>query len=83
MKKYIEDEDMLAILCEHLNKIIDEAVTHGGDPGGPYYSNEEGIKNAINSFLIWTGLNEVVFLYNCSHTPELIIKNRIEGIDKK
>ena len=32
-----------------LNKIIEEAVSHGGDPGGPYYCYPEELKKAIGN----------------------------------
>lgn len=36
---------------EILNNLICEAVTHGGDAGGPYYSNTKGIVDAIDKYL--------------------------------
>ena len=36
---------------EILNNLIYESVEHGGDAGGAYYSNTEGILKAINEYL--------------------------------
>ena len=36
---------------EILNNLIYESVEHGGDSGGAYYSNTEGILKAINEYL--------------------------------
>ena len=36
---------------EILNNLIYESVKHGGDAGGAYYSNTEGILKAINEYL--------------------------------
>ncbi len=34
-----------------INKIIFEAIKHGGDNGGPYFINEDGLVSAINKLL--------------------------------
>lgn len=34
-----------------INKIIFEAIKHGGDSGGPYLINEDGLISAIDNFL--------------------------------
>ena len=34
-----------------INKIIFEAVKHGGDSGGPYLTNKDGLISAINELL--------------------------------
>lgn len=34
-----------------VNKIIFEAIKHGGDIGGPYFTNEDGLISAINKLL--------------------------------
>lgn len=36
---------------ELINRIITEAINHGGDPGGPYFSSPEDLRNVINDFL--------------------------------
>jgi len=30
-----------------INKIIEEAIYHGGDPGGPYFCNEKRLEGAV------------------------------------
>ncbi len=37
----------IKLTLEELNKIIDETLNHGGDYGGPYYSNEEMFQAAL------------------------------------
>lgn len=34
-----------------INKIIFEAIKHGGDSGGPYFTNEYSLISAINKLL--------------------------------
>lgn len=34
-----------------INKIIFEAIVHGGDSGGPYFTNEDDLISAINKLL--------------------------------
>ena len=34
-----------------INKIIFEAIKHGGDSGGPYLTNEDGLVSKINNLL--------------------------------
>lgn len=41
-----------------VNKIISEAIEHGGDEGGAYYSNKDGLLNTMKHFLRWSGLNK-------------------------
>lgn len=30
-----------------INKVIEEAIYHGGDPGGPYFCNEKRLEEAV------------------------------------
>lgn len=48
------------VLVAHLNKIIEEAIYHGGDAGGPYCSNEEDLVEAMNRFRVWMGLSDYI-----------------------
>ena len=34
-----------------INKIIFEAIKHGGDSGGPYFTNEDNLISSINKLL--------------------------------
>ena len=40
-----------------VNEIISEAIEHGGDSGGAYFSNKEGLLNTMKQFLRWSGLH--------------------------
>ena len=37
---------------EALNRIIDAAIDHGGDHGGPYFSDEETLTKSIMRYMI-------------------------------
>lgn len=41
-----------------VNRIIKEAIVHGGDYGGPYYINELRLKSAITDWMEAKGLTE-------------------------
>ena len=36
---------------EIYNSTIIDAVDHGGDPGGPYFCNEDGLKESIGMMI--------------------------------
>ena len=38
-------------VIEWVNKIIHEAIEHGGDSGGAYFSNKECLVNTMKHFL--------------------------------
>ena len=71
----------LYIFKDHLNKIIEEAIIHGGDDGGAYFINQEKLIFEIKSFLEWTGLNEYLVVYN-DDFPVLLEKRKIELEEK-
>ena len=41
-----------------MNKIIEQAVIHGGDDGGAYFCNPNGIEKAIKNWLKFKGLDK-------------------------
>lgn len=41
-----------------INQIIEEAIDHGGDCGGPYNTNGRQLKEAIEKWLVCKGLND-------------------------
>lgn len=41
-----------------INQIIEEAIDHGGDCGGPYHSNGDQLKEAIEKWLACKGLDD-------------------------
>ena len=41
-----------------LNRLIKEATLHGGDPGGPYFCNKDGLLAAMRSFAALWGLTD-------------------------
>lgn len=42
-----------------LNELIEEAIVHGGDTGGPYFSNPEGLEEIMKKILEALGLSDV------------------------
>lgn len=49
-----------------INKIIFEAIVHGGDPGGPYYINEEDLLASMYRWINFRGLSEEYGVGNMS-----------------
>lgn len=43
---------------QKINAIIDEAIFHGGDCGGPYYSNSEKLREAMEDYLKYMGYDK-------------------------
>lgn len=43
---------------ELINDIIEQAVKHGGDPGGPHRQNSEDLIKAVNKLLQYIGLSD-------------------------
>lgn len=46
------------VLIQRINGIIKEAIEHGGDSGGAYFSNGEGLIKEMKYFLRWSGLDK-------------------------
>ena len=67
------DECNLEIFIDYFNDIIEQAIIHGGDAGGPYFVNEEKLLQSIIIFLNWTGLYKYLTIYK-DDIPKLIIK---------
>lgn len=47
-----------SVMMKHINEIIEEAVFHGGDSGGPYFSNMDDLVSKMRDFRTWAGLEE-------------------------
>ena len=68
-------------LVEDLNSLIKEAIDHGGDSGGPYYSNPDDLINATNKILKTLELdNEYIAVWDieglherCRHYRDLLV----------
>ena len=45
-------------LLKLVNSIIAEAIEHGGDSGGAYYNNAEGLRDKMTCLLRWCGLQD-------------------------
>lgn len=45
-----------------LNRLIHEAVLHGGDSGGAYETNREGLLSAMRYIRTWLGLNKYIIV---------------------
>ena len=46
------------VLINKINSMIKEAIEHGGDSGGAYFSNEEALTREMKYFLRWSGLDK-------------------------
>lgn len=58
-----------------LNKLIDEAILHGGDAGGAYLTNREGLEKAIDNYLEVTGIKPLVDVYWKDEDDPLLVVN--------
>ena len=59
---------------EALNRILNAAVEHGGDSGGPYFCNEEDLKKSIMGYLISRRLEDEYIIIDTAHCPKIIKK---------
>lgn len=58
-----------------LNKLIGEAILHGGDGGGAYLTNREGLEKAIDEYLETTGIKPLVDVYWKDEDDPLLVVN--------
>lgn len=49
---------------ELLNDVIAAAIDHGGDAGGPYYSNADGLARAMFRLRDWLGFRNEIGVLN-------------------
>ena len=54
----IKDDISVDALMYLLNEVIKNAIDHGGDPGGPYGCNDEGLRKSMQAFLDKLELND-------------------------
>lgn len=47
-----------SVMMEYINEIIEEAVSHGGDEGGAYFTNMDNLVSKMRDFRTWAGLDE-------------------------
>lgn len=48
----------VSVMMDYINKIIEEAVIHGGDTGGAYFTNMDNLVSKMRGFRRWAGLEE-------------------------
>lgn len=65
----------IAIQTDALNRLIHEAILHGGDGGGAYLTNREGLEKAIDNYLEVTGIKPLVDVYWKDEDDPLLIVN--------
>ena len=51
--------EVYSALIDHVNDMIAAAIITGGDPGGPYFSDDDSLKAYMEDYLNFVGLNEV------------------------
>lgn len=44
---------------KYLNKVLTEAIYHGGDDGGAYFSNEKALLESLNKLLDYLEIRDV------------------------
>ncbi len=63
---------------KYLNKVVTEAIYHGGDGGGAYFSNEEALLESLNELLEHLDLKDVCEIskdkYEMIHLTEILSK---------
>lgn len=57
--KMKDDSMRYDCLVKKINSMLDEAISHGGDSGGAYYSNRDGLIKEMRDFLKWSGLDKM------------------------
>lgn len=67
--------DRIARQIAVLNKLIEQAILHGGDGGGSYLTNRDGLEEAINDYLDVAGLKALVDVYWKDEDDPLLILN--------
>ena len=65
----------IAIQIDALNKLISESILHGGDAGGPYLVNREGLEKAIEDYLDIIGMKTLVDVYWKDEDDPLLVVN--------
>ncbi len=61
-----------------INRIIREAIEHGGDCGGSYNSNPDGLIKAMKTYINWVGLKEEIgILDDDGGVPQFFLKRQI------
>lgn len=66
-------------IAKHINKIVVEAVLHGGDDG-PYYSNTKDLYDEMKKFQI-KFLGTEYDVENISHIPIFVRNKNLESTD--
>ena len=46
----------MANVIDALNDLVNQAIMHGGDPGGPYFCNEKGLRDAADTMASILGI---------------------------
>lgn len=46
------------LMLGYMNNIIAEAIEHGGDSGGAYYSNRDRLIKAMHNLLSWASIEK-------------------------
>lgn len=61
--------------CIYLNNVIENAVHHGGDVGGPYYSDKESLTKAMKRLLKWLDIYDgKVLIDEDGYVPKFYVK---------
>lgn len=65
---------MTGIQIEALNNLLRQAIDHGGDSGGPYFSNKDKTILALKQFLTYVGVREYDIILKDNY-PQVKLKH--------
>ena len=62
--------------------MIEEAVFHGGDGGGPYYVNQKGLVESMQKYLKSINLDKVLEIKTKNHIPYFSLRDEFNPLKK-
>ena len=61
-------------MVDIINTVVEQAVIHGGDAGGPYFVNYESLDRALCLFLTETQLGKFCAIQQSTDTPIIVLR---------
>ena len=78
--------DTNELVCK-FNKLLDAAVSHGGDAGGPYLSNNFGLIEALEELIDFLGLKDQIeirhFFVNECWEEKFVSNVRVQVVESE
>ena len=68
-----------------INNIVEQAIYHGGDIGGPYFSNRDSLCEAMKKYLVYKGFDKdtEVFYHTKGKDLNFVEFKKKEKVEKK